>query len=531
MRVFGYDLSLSKAKSEKNLKQIDLEANGSQVVSKSMARVFDFDFVARSEIDLVNAYRRISYMTEVSTAIDEIVNEMVVVDDETDVVQLDTTKLKEAKITSDGVIQAIEEEFNTVTQLLDFNNTAYTKARDWYVDGKIIFQKVIDTDKPKDGVKKLVQLDPRKVRRVTIVDEDHEGMFSIVEEFYVYAAIIPDKDDKLSSSFSMQMSMSDYNELRRANMIFRIEKDALIFVDSGLLDKSSGIAYGHLHKAVRVANQLDLVETALIIYRLARSSERRVIYVDPGNLPPTKAQQHLENVKAEFRNKTYYDTVQGTVEDKARVMSLQEDYFMLRNGNKTTEITTLQAGENLGNIEDILFFRDKLLNSLNVPTSRFKENSSPFNAGTQISQEEVKFHRFVTRLRSQFSKIFLDLLETQLVLKKIIRPTEFLEIMQLLRFKYNKDGFFSEARDIEILERRLSTLESIKGYIGVYWPNEYIRTRVLGQTNEEIEYFDKKIKEESGKSQYSNRNIELPEDTIEFEPEKETTRGDQRNVL
>jgi hypothetical protein len=246
-------------------------------------------------------------------------------------------------------------------------------------------------------------------------------------------------------------------------------------------------------------------------------------------LPPTKAQQHLENVKAEFRNKTYYDTVHGTVEDKARVMSLQEDYFMLRNGNKTTEIQTLSGGENLGNIEDVMFFREKLYNSLNVPTSRFKDTTSIFNAGTQISQEEVEFNRFITRLRSQYNKIFLDILETQLVLKKIIRPSEFLEIQQLLKFKYNKDGFFSEARDIEILERRLATLEQIKAYVGVYWPNEYVRQKVLGQTLEEIEYFDKKIKEESSKSQYKSRDIELPEDTIEFEPE-DTTRG-EKDVL
>ncbi|AKE44723.1 portal protein [Sinorhizobium phage phiM9] len=517
MRIFGYDLSLSRVKSEQNLKQLDVEPNGSTIASKALARVVDFDFIARSEIDLINSYRRISYMTEVSTAIDEIVNEIVVVDDESDVVQLDTTKIKEEKVAGEAVLKALEEEFKNVVNLLDFNRTAYNKVRDWYIDGKIIFQKVVDTKKPKDGIKKLVQLDPRKVRKVTLVDEDHEGMLSIVEEFYVYTSMIPEKDDKLSSSFSIQMSTSDYNDMRRANLLFRIEKDALVFVDSGMLDKTSGISYGYLHKAVKIANQLDLVETSLVIYRLARSSERRVIYVDPGNLPPTKAMQHLENVKAEFRNKTYYDTVHGTVEDKARVMSLQEDFFMLRNGNKGTQIETLQSGENLGNIEDVLFFREKLFVSLNVPMARFRDNTSIFNQGTQISQEEVKFHRFITRLRAQFSQVFIDVLKTQLVLKKIINPSEFDKIEEFIKFKFNKDNFFSEIRDIEVLERRLTTLESLKEYIGVYFSNDQVRTEILGQTREDIERIDEQIKIERDKGLYRDRNIELPDDTIDYD--------------
>jgi hypothetical protein len=527
MRIFGYDLKLSKQGSEANLKQLDVEPNGSTIASKAMARVVDFDFVASSEIELVNSYRRISYMTEVSTAIDEIVNEIIVIDSDEDVIQIDTTLIHEEGGMSPAILKSVEEEFKKIVNLLDFNATAYNKVRDWYIDGKIIFQKVIDIKKPTNGLQKLVQLDPRKVRKITIVDEDSEGLLSIVEEFYVYTSMIPQKDGQLSSSFSVQMSMAEYNEMRRANLIFRIEKDALVFVDSGMIDKTSGISYGYLHKAVKIANQLDLVETSLVIYRLARSSERRVIYVDPGNLPPSKAQQHLENVKAEFRNKTYYDTVHGTVEDKARVMSLQEDFFMLRNGNKSTEIDVLSSGENLGNIEDVLYFKDKLFISLNVPMSRFKDQTSIFSSGTQISRDELKFHRFITRLRAQFSSVFLDLLKTQLVLKKVIRPEEFDKIQEFVKFKYNKDNFFSEIRDIEELERRMQALEQMKPYIGVYWSSEFIRNKVLGQSREDIAEMDKQIEVETKNGTYSNRDIDLPDATIDYD---QSGRGNRRDT-
>ncbi|AIK68300.1 portal protein [Rhizobium phage vB_RleM_P10VF] len=519
MKVFGFDLPFATKASSKNpnLKQLDVEPNGSAVASSALSRVVDFDFIARSEIELVNAYRRISYMTEVSTAIDEIVNEIVVSDDSEEVVKIDMSKVQDEKILSQKVIDIFEEEFKEVTRLLDFNSTAYNKVRDWYIDGKIIFQKVVDMSNPKRGVQKLVQLDPRKVRMITLVDEDPNGLLTISDEFFVYTSMIPEKDGQLSSSFSVQMSTADYMSIRRTNLLLRIEKDALVFVDSGMVDKTSGISYGYLHKAVRIANQLDLVETSLVIYRLARSSERRVIYVDPGNLPPTKAMERLESVKAEFRNKTYYDTVHGTVEDKSRVMSLQEDYFLLRQNGKSTEIDTLSSGENLGTIEDVEYFKEKLFISLNVPMSRFRDQQSIFSSGTQISRDELKFHRFVTRLRAQFTSVFIDILKTQLVLKKVMSADEFEEIREFLKFKFNKDNFFSEIRDIEELERRIQALETIKPYIGLYYSNDEVRKKVLGQTAEEIEQIDKQIQVERESGMYKDREISLPDETLDFD--------------
>jgi hypothetical protein len=520
MKVFGFDLPFTTkagSNNNSNLKQLDVEPNGSTVASSALSRVVDFDFIARSEIDLVNAYRRISYMTEVSTAIDEIVNEIVVIDDNEEIVKIDLSMVEEQKIFSPKILQLIEEEFKNTVNLLEFNATAYNKVRDWYIDGKIVFQKVIDNTKPRNGIQKLVQLDPRKIRKVTLVDEDHNGLLTISDEFFVYTSMIPEKDDKMSSSFSVQMSTADYMSIRRTNLLFRIDKDALVFVDSGMVDKTSGISYGYLHKAVRIANQLDLVETSLVIYRLARSSERRAIYVDPGNLPPTKAMERLEAVKAEFRNKTYYDTVHGTVEDKSRVMSLQEDYFLLRSNGKSTEIQTLSAGENLGNIEDVEYFKEKLFISLNVPLSRFRDQQSIFSSGTQISRDELKFHRFITRLRAQFTSVFVDLLKTQLVLKKVMSADEFEEIREYLKFKFNKDNFFSEIRDIEELERRLQALEMVKPYIGLYYSNDEIRKKILGQTAEDIVQIDKQIQDELTKGMYKDRVIQLPDDTLNYD--------------
>ncbi|QIG73826.1 portal protein [Rhizobium phage RHph_N34] len=519
MKVFGFDLPFTTkaGSSTPNLKQLDVEPNGSTVASSALSRVVDFDFIARSEIDLVNAYRRISYMTEVSTAIDEIVNEIIVIDDAEEVVKIDLSAIEEENLLSPRIREIVEDEFKIAVDLLDFNSTAYNKVRDWYIDGKQIFQKVIDDSNPKKGIQKLVQLDPRKVRKVTLVDEDQNGLLTISDEFFVYTSMIPEKDDKLSSSFSIQMSTADYMSIRRTNLLFRIEKDALVFVDSGMIDKTSGISYGYLHKAVRIANQLDLVETSLVIYRLARSSERRAIYVDPGNLPPTKAMERLESVKAEFRNKTYYDTVHGTVEDKARVMSLQEDYFLLRNGGKGTEIQTLSAGENLGNIEDVEYFKEKLFISLNVPLSRFRDQQSIFSSGTQISRDELKFHRFITRLRAQYTSVFIDILKTQLVLKKVMKADEFEAIRQKLKFKFNKDNFFSEIRDIEELERRIQALEMVKPYIGLYYSNDDIRKKILGQTSEDIDQIDKQIEKEISEGKYRNREVQLPDETLSFD--------------
>ena len=512
MEIFGFEI---KRKDDPIDVQplLDIDQTGAYVSTNAEASTYDFNFIQSTEVELINAYRRISYMPEVASAVDKIINEMVILDDERDVVSIETAKLVDEKLFSDEVAENVVIEFERIVKMLDFNNTAHTKVRDWYVDSRIVFQKIIDPKKPSLGVQKLVQLDPRKIKKIEIVEDLENGLLKVVDSFYVYVTSIMNGDMNNFNTQNIQMTTSDY-ELFRRNVSFRVHPDTITYVDAGLVDRTSGIAYGHMHKAVKIANQLDLVETAVLIYRLSRSSERRAIYVDSGNLPPIKARELLEATKADFRNKVYYDSVRGTVEDKARIMSLQEDYFMLRrNGKNATQIETLQAGENLGQIEDVIYFREKLYTALSVPISRFKQDSGGlFSNKSEISRDELEFSEFVKRLRLQFSNVFYDILKTNLILKRIIKPEEWSKVRDNVKFIFNRDNYFAELKEIEMLERRHAALDVVKEYIGVYYSNKEVRNSILQQTQEYMDEMDKQIKEEGTK--FLERNQPFPnEDT------------------
>uniref|UniRef100_A0AAU8HXR5 Portal protein n=1 Tax=Rhizobium phage LG08 TaxID=3129229 RepID=A0AAU8HXR5_9CAUD len=512
MEFFGFEIK-RRADKINDIPLLDIEQNGSYVSTNAAATSYDFDFISSTEVDLINSYRRIAHIPEVASAIDKIINEMVILDDERDVVKLETSKLVDQKIISEELADTINDEFVQVCRLLDFNNTAHTKVRDWYIDSRIVFQKVINPSKPSDGVQRMVQLDPRKIKRIEIVDDLENGLLKIKDTFFVYMTSLFNSDMNNFNTQNIQMSLNDYEQFRR-NVSFRVHPDTITYVDSGLVDRTSGISYGNMHRAVKIANQLDLVETALLIYRLSRSSERRAIYVDSGNLPPIKARELLEATKADFRNKVYYDSVRGTVEDKARIMSMQEDYFMLRrNGKNATQIETLQAGENLGQIEDVIYFREKLFTALSVPLSRFREDGGGlFSNKSEISRSELEFSEFVKRNRLQFSHVFLDVLRTNLILKRIIKPDDWPRIKDGLRIIFNRDNYFAELKEIEMLERRHAALDTVKEYIGVYYSNKHVRNTILQQTQEQMEEMDKQIKEEG--SEYLDRNQPFPnEDT------------------
>ncbi|QIW87840.1 portal vertex of the head [Agrobacterium phage OLIVR5] len=512
MEFFGFEIK-RRADKINDIPLLDIEQNGSYVSTNAAATSYDFDFISSTEVDLINSYRRIAHIPEVASAIDKIINEMVILDDERDVVKLETSKLVDQKVISEELADTINDEFVQVCRLLDFNNTAHTKVRDWYIDSRIVFQKVINPSKPSDGVQRMVQLDPRKIKRIEIVDDLENGLLKIKDTFFVYMTSLFNSDMNNFNTQNIQMSLNDYEQFRR-NVSFRVHPDTITYVDSGLVDRTSGISYGNMHRAVKIANQLDLVETALLIYRLSRSSERRAIYVDSGNLPPIKARELLEATKADFRNKVYYDSVRGTVEDKARIMSMQEDYFMLRrNGKSATQIETLQAGENLGQIEDVIYFREKLFTALSVPLSRFREDGGGlFSNKSEISRSELEFSEFVKRNRLQFSHVFLDVLRTNLILKRIIKPDDWPRIKDGLRIIFNRDNYFAELKEIEMLERRHAALDTVKEYIGVYYSNKHVRNTILQQTQEQMEEMDKQIKEEG--SEYLDRNQPFPnEDT------------------
>lgn len=522
--LFGLEIKKKRDRLE-DIPQLDVEPNGSYVTTQASASQYDFDFISSTEVDLINSYRRISYMPEVASAIDKIINEIAIQDDQVDVVAVQTSKLVDNKIFDKKIIEKIEYEANNVFKLLDFNSTAHTKIRDWYVDSRIIFQKIIDPNRPSDGVLKLVQLDPRKIKRVEIVEETRDGLLKIIETFYVYMTNVQNGDIANYSTQHVQMTYSGY-EMFRKNVSFKIRKDAIAYIDSGLVDRTSGISYGHMHKAVKIANQLDLVETAVIIYRLSRSSERRAIYVDAGNLPPTKSRELLEATKADFRNKVYYDSVRGTIEDKARVMAMQEDYFMLRRGGKNgTQIETLQSGENLGNIEDVIYFRNKLYEALSVPLSRFKSESGLFSNRSEIGRDELEFSEFITRLRIQFSNLFFDLLRTQLLLKKVISFDEWEKVKDNIFFEFNRNNYFSELKNIEMLERRLDAFEKAKSIIGVTRSMKWAQTDVLQMTQEEIDNEERMIEEE--KDKYRKRQSDFADEDGSIEkPGSSRSYGD-----
>lgn len=511
MEFFGFEIKRNKADKINDYPLLDVEQTGSYISTNATASTYDYDFISATEIELINAYRRISYMPEVASAIDKIINEMVILDDEDDVVELETSKLVDEGVFSEEMAEKIAVEFSNVCNLLDFNNTAHNKVRDWYIDSRIVFQKVIDPHRPSKGVQKLVQLDPRKIKRIEIVEDLENGLLKVKDTFFVYMTTIFNKDMNNFNTQNVQMTMNEYEQFRR-NVSFRVHPDTIVFVDSGMIDRTSGISYGHMHKAVKIANQLDLVETALLIYRLSRSSERRAIYVDAGNLPPIKSRELLEATKADFRNKTYYDSVRGTIEDKARILSLQEDYFMLRrNGKNATQIETLQAGENLGQIQDVEYFREKLYTALSVPLSRFtNDGGSLFSNRSEISRDELEFSEFVKRLRLQFSNVFLDVLKTNLILKRIIKPDEWELVKSGLRIIYNRDNYFAELKEIEMLERRHAALDTIKEYVGVYYSNKFVRNKILQQTQEQMEEMDKQIREEG--TEYLDRSQPFPDE-------------------
>ena len=527
MEIFGFEIRRKNDPIDDQA-LLDVEQTGAYVSTHAAASTYDFDFISATEVDLINSYRRISYQPEVASAVDKIINEMVILDDEKDVVAIETAKLVDEKIFSEEVAENIVVEFDRVIKMLDFNNTAHTKVRDWYVDSRICFQKVIDPKRPSLGVQKLVQLDPRKIKRIEIVDDLENGLLRVRDTFFVYVTSVQNGDMNNFNTQNIQMTMNDY-ELFRRNVSFRVHPDTITYVDAGLVDRTSGISYGHMHKAVKIANQLDLVETAVLIYRLSRSSERRAIYVDSGNLPPIKARELLETTKADFRNKTYYDSVRGSVEDKARIMSLQEDYFMLRrNGKNATQIETLQAGENLGQIEDVIYFREKLYTALSVPISRFKQDGGGlFSNKSEISRDELEFAEFVKRLRLQFSNVFYDILKTNLILKRIIKPEEWSKVRDNVKFIFNRDNYFAEVKEIEMLERRHAALDVVKEYIGVYYSNKEVRNSILQQTQEFMDEMDKQIKEEG--TSYMDRNQPFPnEDTAKAQA---IIDGEEENPL
>ena len=443
-----------------------------------------FDQTARNELDLIRRYREISLHPECDLAIEDIVSEGLVSNENQQSVQLDLSKINY----NDGIKKKIRESFVEVLDLLNFDTKGHDIFRRWYVDGRLYYHKIIDAESPRLGITEIRYIDPRKIRKIREVRKNRiDGLPGITafqdkyQEYYVFneKGIHP---TSASNTGGVQIST-----------------DAIAYCTSGLVDQTHNQVLSYLHKAIKPVNQLRMIEDAVVIYRIVRAPERRIFYIDVGNLPKIKAEQYLRDVMARYRNKLVYDASTGEIRDDRNYMSMLEDFWLpRREGGRGTEITTLPGGQNLGEIADIEYFQRKLYRSLNVPISRL-ESGTGFNLGraAEISRDEVKFTKFVGRLRKKFTTLFHDLLKTQLILKGIIAPEDWDQIGGHITYDFLQDGYFAELKHSEMLKERLLLAGEMQNYVGKYYSNENIRTKILRQNEQEVKEIDKLMEGEN----------------------------------
>lgn len=451
---------------------------------------------AKSDSELITRYRNMSQQPEIDSAIDDIINEAIVVEDETPIVELVLDDVKEI---SDPIKEVIIEEFDNIQKLLEFEKYAYDIFRKFYIDGRLNYEVVVDTQNLQEGIQELKYIDPRKIRKVReVVQANNSKIGQIVssndltqikDEYFIYNERGFDYSGNVASAAAAGSSPTTG---------VKIAKDSIIYVTSGLNDPSGKTVYSHLHKAIRPLNLLRSLEDAGIIYRLARAPEKRVFYVDTGTLPKMKAEQHLKDMMTRYKNKLVYDPQTGEIKDSRKFMTMLEDFWLTRReGGKGTEIDVLQPGQMQGILEEIDFFQMKLYKSLNIPYSRFNPDMAfSFGRATEISRDEVKFSTFIDRMRIRFNDLFLQCLEKQLVLKNIITPDEWNDIKYHFKFKYARNNLFAELKNAEIQLEKLNRLQIASQFAGQYYSHEWVQKNVLGFTEEQIQEEQMKIIEE-----------------------------------
>ena len=445
----------------------------------------DLEGSVRNEIELVTRYREMANHPELEMAIDDIVNEAITHDVSGKTIDIVLDNLKQPET----IKKKITEEFHNVLKMLNFGNLSDDLFKRWYIDGRIYYHVVVDETKPRDGIQELRYIDPRKIRKVREIKKDRDPktgaqIIASIAEYYVY-------NDKGTVTQSYTSNV---------NAGLRIAPESIINVNSGLMDAKNTFVISYIHKAIKPLNQLRMIEDAVVIYRLSRAPERRIFYIDVGNLPKGKAEQYLRDVMVKYRNKMVYDAQTGELRDDRKHMSMLEDFWLpRREGGKGTEITTLPAGQNLGELEDVKYFRQKLLNALNVPISRLEpQQGGMIGVGrtTEVTRDEVKFTKFIVRLRNKFSQIFDHALKIQLVLKGICTLEEWDDFKEDIYYNYMKDNNFTEMRDAEILRERLSVLQTVDPYIGRYYSMEWVQKNVLQMDKETIAEMKKQIAKE-----------------------------------
>ena len=482
--LFGFQISRIKKLADPKQSFTTTQADdGTQTVNAGgyFGTFLDMDATAKTEADLIRRYREISIHPECDMAIEDIVNEAIVSNEMKDPVRINIDGLPFGK----DVRRKIEDEFKEILRLMHFNIKGHDIFRRWYVDGRIFYQKLIDRKDPTKGITELKYIDPRKIKKIREVKKirpKENANLTVVEEYIEYY---------LFNEKGVQQST--------AGSGIKIAPDTIAFCPSGLVDQNKqNMVLSYMHKAIKPVNQLRMIEDAVVIYRIARAPERRIFKIDVGNLPKQKAEQYLRDVMARYRNKLVYDASTGEIRDDRNYMSMLEDFWLpSREGGRGTDITTLPGGQNLGEMSDVEYFQKKLYRSLNVPVSRL-EASDGFSLGraSEISRDELKFTKFVQRLRKRFTELFNDILRTQLILKKIIAEEDWYTISQSIQYDYLQDGHFAELKDTELLRSRLDLAMNMRDYVGKYYSVEYIRKHILKQNEKEIDEMDKQIKKE-----------------------------------
>ena len=505
-KLFGFKLpEAGEGKSSKGIVSpvppSDEDKSDFYVSSGFYGQYVDIEGVYKSEQDLVRRYREMCLHPECDSAIEDIVNEAIVSDLDDSPVEIELSNLP----ASDRLKDIIREEFKNIKSMMNFDRKCHEIFRTWYIDGRLFYHKVIDLNDPSAGIKDIRYIDPLKIRLIRKAEQigsNNQSPFDVarngkdpgnpenykspeIEEYYLYDPNATTKNSGIIPSRNNKGSV-------------KIAKDAITYCTSGLVDRNKQTVLSYLHKAIKALNQLRMVEDSLVIYRLSRAPERRIFYIDVGNLPKIKAEQYLRDVMNRYRNKLVYNADTGEIRDDRKYMAMLEDFWLpRREGGRGTEISTLPGGQNLGELTDVDYFQTKLYKSLNVPSSRL-DSAGGFNLGrsSEILRDELKFTKFVGRLRKRFSGIFNDMLKTQLILKNIITPDDWSELEDHIQYDYLYDNHFSDLKENELLNEQLGVVSAMEPYLGRYFSAQYVRSKILKQTETEIKDIDKQIEKE-----------------------------------
>ena len=487
--LFGFEL-ISPEKSPKipSPVPVQLDDGTDLPVGGRIGYTYEQDDKARTEHALISTYREVALYPEADMAIDDIVNEAFVVEHDRAPVSIRLDNLN----MDDRIKELIRTEFQKILELLRFQKKSYETFRNWYIDGRLYYQVIIDSKSPKDGIQELRPIDSLKMKRIIkpIYSKNVKLGMPFLEDIEEHFEFMPDGD---------------------MGAAVKLSKDSVIFCPSGIVDKTKGMIIGYLDKAVKAFNNLRSMEDSLIVYRIARAPERRIFYIDVGNLPKIKAEQYLRDMQNRFRNKIDYDPVTGAIRDSRKFMSVLEDFWLPRRDGRATEITTLPGGQNLGDLDDIIYFKNKLYEALNVPLSRVNGADTAFQIGraSDISRDELKFGKFVARLKKQFGELFNEILRVQCSLKGICTAEEFDEMRTHITFDFIEDTHFKELKDVELLTDRMNLLRDATEYVGKYFSIEYVRKIILAQSEDDIARIDREIMKEIDKGQINTEDDQM----------------------